>query len=63
MNTMLGEERVIAFDQPGTTRNSIYIDFDRNGRTYTLIDTAGLRRRGKVLEAVEKFSVVKPCKR
>jgi GTPase len=59
VNTMLGEERVIAFDQPGTTRNSIYIDFDRNGRTYTLIDTAGLRRRGKVLEAVEKFSVVK----
>lgn len=59
VNTLLGEERVIAFDQPGTTRSSIYIDFNRNGRMYTLIDTAGLRRRGKVLEAVEKFSVVK----
>ncbi|HJT52028.1 MAG TPA: ribosome biogenesis GTPase Der [Nitrosospira sp.] len=59
VNTLLGEERVIAFDQPGTTRNSIYIDFERNGRTYTLIDTAGLRRRGKVQETVEKFSVVK----
>lgn len=59
VNTLLGEERVIAFDQPGTTRSSIYIDFERNGRRYTLIDTAGLRRRGKVLETVEKFSVVK----
>ncbi|MDN5882247.1 MAG: ribosome biogenesis GTPase Der, partial [Nitrosospira sp.] len=59
VNALLGEERVIAFDQPGTTRDSIYIDFDRNGRSYTLIDTAGLRRRGKVLETIEKFSVVK----
>lgn len=59
VNTLLGEERVIAFDEPGTTRNSIYIDFERNGRTYTLIDTAGLRRRGKVQETIEKFSVVK----
>jgi GTP-binding protein len=59
VNTLLGEDRVIAFDQPGTTRSSIYIDFERNGRKYTLIDTAGLRRRGKVLETVEKFSVVK----
>jgi GTP-binding protein len=59
VNTLLGEERVIAFDQPGTTRDSIYIDFERNDRKYTLIDTAGLRRRGKVFEAVEKFSVVK----
>jgi GTP-binding protein len=59
VNTLLGEERVIAFDQPGTTRNSIYVDFERNGRPYTLIDTAGLRRRGKVLETIEKFSVVK----
>jgi len=59
VNTLLGEERVIAFDQPGTTRDSIYIDFERNGRHYTLIDTAGVRRRGKVIEAVEKFSVVK----
>ena len=59
VNTLLGEDRVIAFDQPGTTRSSIYIDFERNGRRYTLIDTAGLRRRGKVLETVEKFSVIK----
>ncbi|MEW6313493.1 MAG: ribosome biogenesis GTPase Der [Pseudomonadota bacterium] len=59
VNTLLGEQRVIAFDQPGTTRDSIYIDFERNGRHYTLIDTAGVRRRGKVSEAVEKFSVIK----
>ena len=59
VNALLGEDRVIAFDQPGTTRSSIYIDFERNGRRYTLIDTAGLRRRGKVLETVEKFSVIK----
>jgi len=50
---------VIAFDQPGTTRDSIYLDFERNGRQYVLIDTAGVRRRGKVLEAIEKFSVIK----
>lgn len=59
VNALLGEERVIAFDMPGTTRDSIYIDFERQGRQYTLIDTAGLRKRGKVFEAVEKFSVVK----
>ncbi len=59
VNTLLGEERVIAFDQPGTTRDAIYLDFERQGRPYTLIDTAGVRRRGKVLEAVEKFSVIK----
>lgn len=59
VNAMLGEERVIAFDQPGTTRDSIYIDFQRGERAYTLIDTAGVRRRGKVFEAVEKFSVIK----
>ena len=59
VNALLGEERVIAFDMPGTTRDSIYIDFERGGKPYTLIDTAGLRRRGKVFEAVEKFSVVK----
>ena len=59
VNTLLGEERVIVFDMPGTTRDSIHIDFDRAGKQYTLIDTAGLRRRGKVFEAVEKFSVVK----
>src|SRR5690606_37984219 len=59
INTLLGEERVIAFDMPGTTRDAIEIDFERNGVAYTLIDTAGLRRRGKVFEAVEKFSVIK----
>jgi GTP-binding protein len=59
VNTLLGEERVIAFDQPGTTRDSIYLDFKRDGRRYTLIDTAGVRRRGKVTEVIEKFSVIK----
>jgi len=59
VNTLLGEERVIAFDEPGTTRDSLYLDFDRGGRTYTLIDTAGVRRKGKVSEAIEKFSVIK----
>lgn len=59
INTLLGEERVIAFDQPGTTRDAIRIDFERDGRQYALIDTAGLRRRGKVFETVEKFSVIK----
>lgn len=59
VNTLLGEERVIAFDMPGTTRDSIEIDFERDGKNYTLIDTAGIRRRGKVFEAIEKFSVVK----
>ncbi len=59
VNAILGEQRVIAFDQPGTTRDSIYIDFERGGKHYTIIDTAGVRRRGKVEEAVEKFSVIK----
>jgi len=59
VNAILGEQRVIAFDQPGTTRDSIYIDFERNGKQYTIIDTAGVRRRGKVEEAIEKFSVIK----
>ena len=59
INTLLGEERVIAFDMPGTTRDSIEIPFERDGKHYTLIDTAGIRRRGKVFEAIEKFSVVK----
>ncbi|MCK0506817.1 ribosome biogenesis GTPase Der [Aromatoleum anaerobium] len=59
VNSLLGEERVIAFDMPGTTRDAIAIPFERDGRRYTLIDTAGLRRRGKVFEAVEKFSVIK----
>ncbi len=59
INTLLGEERVIAFDMPGTTRDAIAVPFERGGRRYTLIDTAGLRRRGKIFEAVEKFSVIK----
>ncbi len=59
VNAILGEERVIAFDQPGTTRDSIYIDFERSDKKYTIIDTAGVRRRGKIDEAIEKFSVVK----
>ena len=59
VNAVLGEERMIASDQPGTTRDSIYVAFRRGGKPYTLIDTAGLRRRGKVQETVEKFSVVK----
>lgn len=59
VNTLLGEERVIAFDMPGTTRDAIEVPFERNGRAYTLIDTAGLRRKGRVFEAVEKFSVIK----
>jgi GTPase len=59
VNAVLGEERVIAFDEPGTTRDAIYLDFAQGDRRYTLIDTAGIRRRGKVFEAVEKFSVIK----
>ncbi|OGA20292.1 MAG: ribosome biogenesis GTPase Der [Betaproteobacteria bacterium RIFCSPLOWO2_12_FULL_63_13] len=59
VNALVGEQRVIAFDQPGTTRDSIYIEFAYRGKRYTLIDTAGLRRRGKVFESIEKFSVVK----
>ncbi|MGA1664875.1 MAG: ribosome biogenesis GTPase Der [Burkholderiaceae bacterium] len=59
INSLLGEERVIAFDMPGTTRDAIEVPFERNGVRYRLIDTAGLRRKGKVFEAVEKFSVIK----
>jgi GTP-binding protein len=59
VNALVGEERVLVFDKPGTTRDAIEVPFERNGRHYTLIDTAGLRRRGKVFEAVEKFSVIK----
>jgi GTP-binding protein len=59
VNAILGEERMIAFDEPGTTRDAIYLDFQRGGQKYTLIDTAGLRRRGKVFESIEKFSVIK----
>ncbi|MDR2451228.1 MAG: ribosome biogenesis GTPase Der, partial [Candidatus Accumulibacter sp.] len=59
INALLGEERVIVFDQPGTTRDAIFVDFERNGKKYTLVDTAGLRRKGKVFETIEKFSVIK----
>jgi GTP-binding protein len=59
INTWLGEERLVAFDLPGTTRDAISVPFERNGQRFELIDTAGLRRRGKVFEAIEKFSVVK----
>ena len=59
INAWLGEERLVAFDQPGTTRDAIRVAFERDGRQFELIDTAGLRRKGKVFEAVEKFSVVK----
>jgi GTP-binding protein len=59
VNRMLGEERVIVFDQPGTTRDSIFIPLERNGKKYILIDTAGVRRRGKIFETTEKFSIVK----
>ena len=59
INTWLGEERLVAFDQPGTTRDAISVPFERAGQKFELIDTAGLRRKGKVFEAVEKFSVVK----
>ncbi len=59
VNAMLGEERVVVFDQPGTTRDSIRIPFERNGKSYILIDTAGMRRRGRIADVLEKYSVVK----
>lgn len=59
INAWLGEERLVAFDLPGTTRDAIAVPFERNGQKFELIDTAGLRRKGKVFEAIEKFSVVK----
>ena len=62
VNRLLGEERVVVFDQPGTTRDSIYIDFERGEVQYTLIDTAGVRRRKNIKETVEKFSIVKTLK-
>lgn len=58
-NRILGEERVVVYDLPGTTRDSIYIPMERDGQAYTIIDTAGVRKRGKVHLAVEKFSVIK----
>ena len=59
INTWLGEERLVAFDQAGTTRDAIHVPFERDGQRYELIDTAGLRRKGRVFESIEKFSVVK----
>jgi GTPase len=59
INAWLGEERLVAFDQPGTTRDAIHVPFEKDGRRFELIDTAGLRKKGKVFEAIEKFSVVK----
>jgi GTP-binding protein len=59
VNRMLGEDRVVVFDMPGTTRDSIYIDYERDGKPYTIIDTAGVRRRKNVKLSVEKFSIVK----
>ncbi len=59
INAWLGEDRLVAFDQPGTTRDAIHVPFERDGRHFELIDTAGLRRKGRVFEAIEKFSVVK----
>ena len=59
INRLVGEERVVAFDQPGTTRDTIAVPFERRGKSYTLIDTAGVRKRGKVHETIEKFSVIK----
>ncbi|MCK5647615.1 MAG: ribosome biogenesis GTPase Der, partial [Gammaproteobacteria bacterium] len=59
INRLMGEERVIAFDMPGTTRDSIFIPFERDGQRYTFIDTAGVRRRSRVKETIEKFSIIK----
>lgn len=59
VNRLLGEERVVVYDMPGTTRDSIYIPYERRGKRFTLIDTAGVRRRGRIDETVEKFSVIK----
>ena len=59
VNRLLGEERVVVFDEAGTTRDSIFIPYEREGQPYTLIDTAGVRRRGKVKEKIEKFSIIK----
>lgn len=59
INRLLGEERVVAFDMPGTTRDTIEIPWERDGQAFTLIDTAGVRRRSKVSEAIEKFSIIK----
>jgi GTP-binding protein len=59
INRLIGEERVVAFDEPGTTRDSVHVPFERDGHRYVLIDTAGVRRRSRIDDAIEKFSVVK----
>ncbi|WP_456406221.1 ribosome biogenesis GTPase Der [Thiolapillus sp.] len=59
INRLLGEERLVAFDKPGTTRDSIQVPFEHQGRQYTLVDTAGVRRRARIAEAIEKFSIIK----
>jgi len=59
INRLLGEDRLVVYDQPGTTRDSIAVPFERDGRSFVLVDTAGVRRKGKVFETVEKFSVIK----
>ncbi len=59
INRLLGEERLVAFDKPGTTRDSIQVPFEHQGRQYTLVDTAGMRRRARIAEAIEKFSIIK----
>jgi GTP-binding protein len=59
INRLIGEERLVAFDEPGTTRDSVHVPFERDGRRYILIDTAGVRRRSRVEDAIEKFSVIK----
>lgn len=59
INRLIGEDRMISFDQPGTTRDAVFVPFERDDRKYTLIDTAGVRRRARVEEAIEKFSIIK----
>ncbi|CAG9297462.1 GTP-binding protein [Celerinatantimonas diazotrophica] len=62
INRILGEQRVVVYDMPGTTRDSVYIPMQRDAREYVLIDTAGVRRRGKIIDKVEKFSVIQTLK-
>lgn len=62
VNALIGEERVITFNEPGTTRDSIFIDFEKQGQAFTVIDTAGVRKKSKVSQVIEKFSVIKTLK-
>jgi len=59
INRLIGEDRLVVYDQPGTTRDSVAVPFERDGRSYILVDTAGVRRKSKVHETVEKFSIIK----